>query len=250
MGLNFHLSSQVNFVSISGNVVSSYNNEYVANAKVHLRLTSGLNYELITDSIGHYEFKIKNDTLSDFEITIATDRITTSKSNKKSGFLATKDFGKGKLNGNISFVKNFELQEAKGCGLVFTVLFYKNSIISCNDSLHLKDSIYYDTFDDVCNLLYNSLKENPTMIIELQGHSSRQEKNYEELSLYRAHLIKEILVAKGINRRRIETKGWGNRKLFVKDEVIKKAKTNEEKNALHTKNQRVVFRILNWDFKE
>ena len=76
------------------------------------------------------------------------------------------------------------------------------------------------------------------------------EKNNELLALYRTQLIKEVLIAKGINKNRITTKGWGNTKLLIKDKVIKKAKSQEEKLALHTKNQRVVFRIISWDFKE
>ncbi len=118
------------------------------------------------------------------------------------------------------------------------------------DSLYKIDSTYYYKFDDVCNQLYITLKEDPTVTIEIDGHASTQEKNHEELSLYRAQLIKEILIAKGINRKRIEAVGWGNHKLLVKDAIIRKSKTKEEKYKLHAKNQRVVFRILNWDFKE
>ena len=147
-------------------------------------------------------------------------------------------------------MKNFELSAITNCFTRLpTIFFYTNSILSCNDSIYRVDSTYNYKFDDACNSLYTTLKENPTVVIELQGHASAKEKNPDELALYRAQLIKEILVAKGINRKRIETKGWGNHKRLVKDDVIKKVKTNEEKNALHTKNQRVVFRILNWDFE-
>ncbi len=136
------LISQEQFVSISGIVTSTQNNENVTNALIHLQLTSGLNLETKTDSAGHYEFRIKNDTASNFVIKVASDKFTTSKSNKKWGFLANKDFGKGKLNGNISFVKNFQLTYVVHCGpLAPTILFYKHSIISCNDSLSLASEI-------------------------------------------------------------------------------------------------------------
>jgi outer membrane protein OmpA-like peptidoglycan-associated protein len=82
------------------------------------------------------------------------------------------------------------------------------------------------------------------------GHASTLEKNHELLSLYRAQLVGEALIAKGINRQRIQAKGWGNHKLLIRDETIKKAKTCDEKMALHIKNQRVVFKIVSWDFKE
>jgi hypothetical protein len=63
-------------------------------------------------------------------------------------------------------------------------------------------------------------------------------------------LIKEILAAKGINRERLFVKGWGNQKLLIPDSIIKKAKTKEEKLALHIRNQRVVFKFISWHFVE
>jgi outer membrane protein OmpA-like peptidoglycan-associated protein len=130
------------------------------------------------------------------------------------------------------------------------IYFNTNSILSCNDSLNQVDSIRVKTFDYACNEMITILKENPTITIEIVGHASTQEKNHQLLSLYRAQLIKEILVAKVINPKHIKTVGWGNHKLLIKDDFIKKAKTNEEKQSLHLKNQRAYFRVIDWDFKE
>ncbi|MES2760580.1 MAG: OmpA family protein [Bacteroidota bacterium] len=130
------------------------------------------------------------------------------------------------------------------------IYFNTNSIISCNDSLHQLDSMRVQTFDYACKEMITILKENPTIIIEVVGHASTQEKNHELLSLYRAQLIKEILVAKSVNTKRIKTRGWGNHKLLIKDDFIKKARTKEEKQSLHIRNQRVYYRVIDWDFKE
>lgn len=249
LGLNERLSSQVNYVSISGNVVSENNNP-INNAIIILKLSSGSILQEKTDTIGNFLFKIKNDTISDFTINIATDNTTNTKFKSNCGFLANSDYAKGKLHSKVNFVKNFKLFEITHCGEAPKILFYKNSLKSCNDSINRVNSLYNFTFNDACDFIYETLIGNPTIVIEISGHASLQEKNPDELALYRAQQIKEILVAKGINRRRIETKGWGNQKLLVKDDVIKKAKSKIEKNALHAKNQRVVFRILNWDFKE
>lgn len=88
------------------------------------------------------------------------------------------------------------------------------------------------------------------MVIEIQGHASSIEKKAKRLSLLRAKTVKEKIVAKGINPKRIKIKGWGNQKLLVKNEIIQEAKSEKEKIALHLKNQRVFFRITGWDFKE
>jgi hypothetical protein len=58
------------------------------------------------------------------------------------------------------------------------------------------------------------------------------------------------LVSKGINKKRIQTKSWGTKKMLFKTEQIEKAMNEGEKATLHLKNQRVVFRIVSWDFKE
>ena len=66
LGLNESLSSQNNYVTISGIVTSKNNNEKIANAYIFLRLNSGLISEAKTDTLGHYMFEILNDSVSDF----------------------------------------------------------------------------------------------------------------------------------------------------------------------------------------
>ncbi|MES2515113.1 MAG: OmpA family protein [Bacteroidota bacterium] len=167
------------------------------------------------------------------------------------GFLATKDNAIFELTPGKSYEKDFKLTQIPFCGPIApSILFYKNSILSCNDSLRQKDSSYYESFQNTISILYLSLIEEPSIIIEIHGHASSNEKNSEHLALYRAQLIKEILVAKGINKKRMVVKSWGHNKLIVSNKIIKKAKTKEEKSALHTRNQRVVYRVISWDFAE
>lgn len=249
--INFHLISQSGIVVIKGTVNSQESNEAVENAHINLKLSKGFTLFHKTDSTGKYEFKFQIDLPSTFTVSIASDKYTRSKTNRDCGFLASKDVGIGELEFNTEYVKDFQLNKVHDCGSrMSAVLFYTNSIINCNDSLNKIDSLSYDSFEYAINSLCKTLKNNPTIIIELQGHASMLEKNAEHLSLYRTQLIKEILIAKGINRGRIMIKGWGNKKLLIKDNVIKKAKTKEDKLALHAKNQRVLFRIISWDYKE
>jgi outer membrane protein OmpA-like peptidoglycan-associated protein len=240
--------AQVDIVTIKGTVTTG-DNEPVENALIFFRSSRGDSFLKKTDSLGNYEYKIKKDQTSTFTISIGTDKLTKSK-NSLSGFLANKDSGSGDLFSYNEYIKNFSLTKVISCGPAPSIRFNTNSIISCNDSLSKIDSIQYLGFDNTINFLYSTFLENPSVIIQLQGHASSIEKNHEALALYRAQLIKEILVAKGINRKRIEVKGWGNHKLLITDLVINKAKTKEEKMILHLKNQRVVFRIISWDFKE
>ena len=57
-------------------------------------------------------------------------------------------------------------------------------------------------------------------------------------------LVKE----KGVNPKRLESKGYGESQPLVSDAVINRAKTTQEKEALHQKNRRTSFRVLSFDF--
>lgn len=236
-------------MTIKGNVLSSSNNENVENATITLKLKGGYSFEQKTDTSGKYEFIFKSDDTSACIVSVSTNRTTRSKTFKY-GFLASKDIGKIDLSTANIYIKDFMLTPVS-CGPDFSgVLFNTNAITICNDSLAGIDSTRYGYLKNAITFLYQTLKENPTVIIEMQGHASSIEKNPDQLALFRTQVIKEILIAKGINRNRLMTKSWGNHKLLIRDDVIKKAKTKEEKNALHQKNQRVVFRIISWNFKE
>ncbi len=245
------LFSQNNNAIIWGTVSCDIDSEKVENALVHLKLNNGDSFEHKTNANGEFKFTIKIDTPLVYSISVATDKMTKSKSSNRCGFLATNDQGKGKLEANKEYVKDFRLNRITCCGMYFPRIFFnQNSISICNDSLAKIDSVQFDYLRNSIDFLYTTLKENPTISIELSGHCSNIEKNKTTLSKYRADLIKEILAARGINRERIFTTGWGSKKLLIKNNVIKKAKTKEEKTALHLRNQRVVFRIISWDFKE
>lgn len=247
----FYSFSQKDSIIIKGTLVTDSDHKKIQNAYVHLISSQNHRYEYKTDSTGKYRFRFFTDAVFSCTITVASDKHTTAGRFRNLGFLATKDNAVFELEPGNIYVKDFELREIISCGPIApTILFNYNSILSCNDSIHQVDSANYESFYNTIQILYASLKENPTIIIEIQGNASSHEKNAQNLSLYRAQLIKEILIAKGINKNRLLTKSWGNQKLLIRDNIIKKAKTKEEKLALHLKNQRVVFRIISWDFKE
>jgi outer membrane protein OmpA-like peptidoglycan-associated protein len=95
------------------------------------------------------------------------------------------------------------------------------------------------------------MKNNPTTVVELSSHTDSRGKAVSNMTLSAAraqscvdYLVKE----KGINPERLKAKGYGATMLLIKDDVIAKAKTKQEKEALHEVNRRTDFSILNWDF--
>ncbi|MBC7696496.1 MAG: PD40 domain-containing protein [Burkholderiales bacterium] len=240
--------------NLTGTVVSEENNEPIANALIHLKGSSGDMYEFKTGPDGKYNYKLKENT--SYEVTVATDKATTSQSFKL-GFLANKDMGKLTTvdeNESKDFVKDFALTPVKA-EIRFPQVLYalgKAELLvdptgkdPSNDThvpLNSKDSL---------NFLYQTLIDNPGIVIELQAHTDSRGNDAKNqiLSEERAKSCVDYLVnEKKIPIARLMSKGWGEKKLLIKDVVINKAKTKEEKNALHQKNRRTVFRIVNWDY--
>ncbi|MBI3520068.1 MAG: PD40 domain-containing protein [Bacteroidetes bacterium] len=240
--------------NLTGTVVSSENNEPVTNALIHLKGSNGDMFEFKTAADGKYNFKLKENT--SYEVTVATDKSTVSQTFKL-GFLANKDMGKLTTvdeNESKDFVKDFALTPVKA-EIRFPAVLYalgKADLLvdpagtdPSNDThkpLNSKDSL---------NFLYQTLIDNPTIIIELQAHTDSRgnDAKNQTLSEARAKSCVDYLVnEKKIPIARLQSKGWGEKKLLVKDDVINKAKTKEEKNALHQKNRRTVFRIVSWDY--
>lgn len=94
--------------------------------------------------------------------------------------------------------------------------------------------------------LVNYLKENPTVCIEIQGHTNgnkRIKKSYEgnfsgssrKLSQYRADVIKKYLVEKGISPERLLANGYGGNKMIF---------PNPKTQAQANKNIRVEVLLL------
>lgn len=243
--------SQKDSIIINGDVLSEENHP-IDKARVHLISSKNHAFEYITDTTGKYRFHFYTDEIFTATISIASDRHTTAhKYRDNLGFQASKDTGVFILVPGKNYSKNFALNSILNCGFLAPgIVFNKNSITSCNDSLHKIDSAAYEKFNAIITLLFLTLKNEKNIVIEILGHASSGENNPDKLSLNRAEVIKQLLVLKGINHQRIITNGYGNKKMLVTDKIIKKAKTKEEKLALHLKNQRVVFRIINWDFTE
>jgi len=89
------------------------------------------------------------------------------------------------------------------------------------------------------NKLARLMNENPSMSIQLEGHTDYRgsKKLNMELSERRVEAVKNYLVTKGINARKIKTKAFGGTKPLVKEKSIEASEIN----------RRVEVRILKID---
>jgi outer membrane protein OmpA-like peptidoglycan-associated protein len=94
--------------------------------------------------------------------------------------------------------------------------------------------------------VYQLMKENPKLVIELSGHTDTQgSATYnQQLSENRAKAVVEYLSAMGIPNNRFQYKGFGEEKPIISDMEIAKMKTQAQKDKAHAFNRRTEFKIL------
>jgi peptidoglycan-associated lipoprotein len=213
--------------------------ESVELVKVKIIGSDGSINEFTTAKDGNYSFKLKEKTT--YTITTVTDKTTKSPSFTK-GYLASKDqrvITTVGLDKSKDFIADFELSPVVPFIRMPQILYALGSAELLPQS---KDSLQF---------LYQTLADNPSIVVELNSHTDSRgdaAKN-QDLSQRRAQSCVDYLVKdKGINPARLQAKGYGKTQLLITDDVIAKAKTKEEKEALHALNRRTAFRILNWDF--
>ena len=126
----------------------------------------------------------------------------------------------------VDKIKDFKPEEAKEGTIIRT-----EGIQFDADETVFK-SVSYSVLDEV----YDLLRRNPSVVIEVGGHTNNiPDHSYcDKLSRERAQAVANHLIKKGISPSRIKYKGYGKRKPMT---------TNETK-AGRAKNQRVEIKIL------
>ncbi len=240
--------------NLNGTVVSTKGNELVKNALIHLQGSNGDMFEQKTGADGKYTFKLKENV--SYEVTVATDKTTTSPSFTL-GFLATKDLGKLTTvgeNESKDYVKDFALipiEKEVRFPQVLYALGKAELLVDLDGTAKDNDTHKPINSKDSLNQLYQTLLDNPSLVVELQSHTDSRGDNKKNqiLSEARAKSCVDYLInEKKVPTARLMFKGFGEERLLVKDPIINKEPTKEGKNALHQKNRRTVLRVVNWDY--
>jgi outer membrane protein OmpA-like peptidoglycan-associated protein/Tol biopolymer transport system component len=95
--------------------------------------------------------------------------------------------------------------------------------------------------------LASFLNRNPTLKIELGGHTDSRGNEADNLSLSteRAKAVYDYLIVnEHISKERLSYKGYGKTQAIFSDKVIEAMKTNEEKEIAHQKNRRTVYKVV------
>ena len=92
------------------------------------------------------------------------------------------------------------------------------------------------------------LKRNPSLKIELGGHTDSRGNDTDNilLSTERAKTVYNYLITnEGIAANRLSYKGYGKTQVIITDKTIESLKSLEEKELAHQKNRRTVYKIMN-----
>lgn len=214
--------------------------ETVEAVKVKVIGSDGSISETSTGKDGSYTFKLKE--RNTYTVSTETGKTSKSASFQKDGYLSNKDIRVittvGEPNSK-DFVADFAVKPIVPNPRMPEVRYPLNDYHLLPES---KDSLNY---------LYQIMVDNPSIVVELNSHTDSRGDAASNMTLSAAraqscvdYLVKE----KGINEKRLVAKGYGKTQLLISDDVIKKAASKEEQEALHAKNRRTSFKILSFDF--
>jgi outer membrane protein OmpA-like peptidoglycan-associated protein len=191
----------------------------IIDSKTNEKLT-----DIITNSDGSYSVVLTPGV--SYAITVSGSSYT----------IASKTLNSSKDDANKEIVMNFELFPPSA-GVSFSL----NNIYFDFDKTDLR----HKSVDELDKLV-KILQENPTIVIQLAGHTDRRgSTEYNQaLSEERAEIAKAYLVSKGIDPSRIKTVGYGESQPVVSGDEISNMKNNSEKEAAHQQNRRTVVTII------
>ncbi len=195
--------------------------------------SDGSSFETLTDVNGGFSFAENG------EDRFVNPEVNYSIEVGKEEYLVAKDnVSTVGLGESTTFVKEFLIQSTKVDEISFPEVQYDLGKFTLRPES--KDSLNY---------LYQTLVDNPTIVIELAAHTDSRGSNQanQTLSEDRAKSCVEYLVSKGIAPARMKAKGYGENKLRVSDAKIN-ALPAAEREAAHQKNRRTVFSVLSWDY--
>lgn len=96
------------------------------------------------------------------------------------------------------------------------------------------------------NKLRDFLNANPTLKIEIAGHTDTRGDAVEnqKLSDARAKSVMDFLITQGIDAKRLSSKGFGESKPVISDEAIAKMTTEAAKEKAHQENRRTEYTVI------
>jgi peptidoglycan-associated lipoprotein len=224
--------------ALQGTCYDKLTGQPLPDTKVEVVGTDGSNFSALTVGNGGFVFAEK-----DKDRYIKENTSYTIRASKESYLVVNDQITTADLNESTTFAKEYYLQPVIGVtGIPLPQVLYEVDRFELTQAG--KDSL---------EILFTTLTENPTIIIELRSHTdSRSTHSYRggnmELSQKRAQSCVNYLVTKGIDPVRMVPVGKGGAEPLITDGAINAMKTKEEQEAAHHKNRRTDFKVIGFDY--
>jgi peptidoglycan-associated lipoprotein len=242
------------FFTLSGTIKDESTLQYLSNSKVQLSGSDGSVLVTTTDQRGYYSFnkeQISKNTTYTLKVThkgyFGNNGSETTVGRKESE----------------DIILDIKLEPIPPEPIPLPEIQYK-----------LADWHLLPQYQDSLNGLIETMKNNPTIVIELASHTDFRDSDVrnDTLSFRRAKEVVEYLATKGIDPDRMEPKGYGEHQprtlrngykfnagtykgvyfapgtVLTEEYIKKQLRTTKQKEAAHQLNRRTEFRILRDDY--
>lgn len=186
-----------------------------------------------------------NTVLAEFTSDAVTGKFLVSLPSGKNYGIAVK------VNGYLFHSENFEIpKESDYQEISKDVLMKKMEvgevIVLRNIFFDLNKYSLRNESQNELDRLTKLMQDNPSIRILISGHTdSRGSATLnKELSANRAKAVVDYLVSKGIDKKRLESQGFGKEQPIISDEAIAKLKSEKAKEHAHQSNRRTEFKII------
>jgi outer membrane protein OmpA-like peptidoglycan-associated protein len=235
--------------AVEGKIVDDKYKEPVPGVTIVLKGSDGTIIKTKTDEKGEYKFETNeageryvNENTKYEVYTSVGKELTTPRA--KAGFLNSS------AKFNFTTVGEKESKIFKGAALNIALTPIEGEIKFPAVLYDVGKATLRPESQDSLNFLFNTLVDNPDIVIELMAHTDSRGDNAKNLKLSddRAKSCYDYLVSKGIPADRMVPKGYGEERLLITDLQIAKLLTKEEQDAAHQQNRRTVFKVLRRDY--
>ena len=207
------------------------------------RLKSDLNKEVEGVEIKLYKIDVitkerilvnsyKTNDGGNYKFRLETDENYIIQTNKEGYLIQEHDIITNGIIKSTTFTKVFSLEYYFGRSIIVENIYYKF------DKANLTD----DAMNTIDTTIYEILVENPSIIIELGSHTDSEGTDVynRDLSQDRAQSVVDYLIKKGINRKRLKAKGYGESSPITENKNF----DGSDNPKGRAKNRRTEFKVI------
>jgi hypothetical protein len=154
---------------------------------------------------------------------------------------------------STTFVKEYYITDCGGPssddhGPPPSIYFLQNSSEPRRDSAWYQAETPVNSLDDALAIIVKVMKDNPTIILSVNGHCDARELDRENLAMARAMQVIDLFVAEGIAPERMKARSLAEHPIHLEREIAAMVDPDERERALG-RDRRVNYQVLSYDYE-